>query len=308
LSQKTHSTLIGGFVIGALALAMAAIFLLSGGDLWKKKSRYVMYFEGSVYGLQVGAPVVFRGVTIGTVKHIGIALDTASRAFYVPVEAELFSTSASDLEGRTLEIDSVITGEQLVKNGLRAQLAMQSLLTGQLYIDLDFHTDTADTLRLQGDDGVPEIPTVPTPVQRLKRHFENIDVEKLVQDISAVAASLRSRSESKELDRSLATLARTLDNIEKLTARLEQGSGPLLADAHDTLKETRQAMHSAQEAMRNISTLASEMRESTADNSLLQQNIHRALKETTRAATAVRQLSESIERQPESLLRGRTGE
>ena len=76
MSKKTQPALIGAFVLGAITLAIAALFFVAGGDLWKKKSRYIMYFDGSVYGLQVGAPVVFRGVNIGLVRQIGIALDS----------------------------------------------------------------------------------------------------------------------------------------------------------------------------------------------------------------------------------------
>jgi paraquat-inducible protein B len=308
LSRKTHSALIGGFVLGALSLALAAVFLLAGGDLWQKKTRYIMYFDGSVYGLQVGAPVVFRGVTIGTVKRIGIAMDTGSKDFFVPVEAELFSTSASDLSGKAVEINALISGGDFVEQGLRAQLSMQSLLTGQLYVDLDFHAGTPNTLRAQGSGTLPEIPTIPTPVQQFKQRFERVDFEKLLLDISAVASALRSKIESRELEASLHALNKTMVNLERLTGRLDQASAPLLNDVRSVLLETQQTMKTAQAALEEISSVASGLRDATADNSLLQQNINRALKETTRAATAVRQLSESIEQRPESLLRGKGGE
>jgi paraquat-inducible protein B len=305
LSRKTHSTLIGGFVLGALGLALAAIFLLAGGDLWQKKTRYVMYFEGSVYGLKVGAPVVFRGVTIGSVKSIGITMDTGSDAFFIPVEAELFPASASDLSGNSVEINALISGNNFVQKGLRAQLAMQSLLTGQLYVDLDFHADTPNTLRAQGKGGLLEIPTIPTPVQLFKQHFADVDFEKLALDISAVASALRSKIESRELEATLHSLNKTMANLERLTGRLDQESGPLLKDVRTVLLETRQVMTTAQAALQEVSSVASGLRDATGDHSPLQQNINRALKETTRAAAAVRQLAESIEQRPESLLRGK---
>lgn len=308
MSRKTHSTLIGGFVLGALALALAAVFLLAGGDLWQKKTRYVMYFEDSVYGLQVGAPVVFRGVTIGTVKRIGIAMDSGSKAIFVPVEAELFAKTASDLSGKAVEINTLISGNDFVQQGLRAQLAMQSLLTGQLYVDLDFHFDTPNTLRAQGNGELQEIPTIKTPVQLFKQHFAEVDFEKLVLDISAVASALRSKIESRELEATLHTLNKTMANLERLTGRLDQESGPLLKDVRSAVLETRQVMTNAQAALQEVSSVASGLRDATGDHSPLQQNINRALKETTRAATAVRQLAESIEQRPESLLRGKKGE
>ena len=142
MSKKTQPALIGAFVLGAITLAIAALFFVAGGDLWKKKSRYIMYFDGSVYGLQVGAPVVFRGVNIGLVRQIGIALDSNQQSFFIPVEIELFAQPAVDLYGQSVDINNQMASGQFVTQGLRAQLSMQSLLTGQLYIDLDFHPET----------------------------------------------------------------------------------------------------------------------------------------------------------------------
>ena len=306
MSKKTQPALIGAFVLGAITLAIAALFFVAGGDLWKKKSRYIMYFDGSVYGLQVGAPVVFRGVNIGLVRQIGIALDSNQQSFFIPVEIELFAQPAVDLYGQSVDINNQMASGQFVTQGLRGQLSMQSLLTGQLYIDLDFHPETPVRLRGHGDTGqLREIPTIPTPVQLLKQQLGNIDFETLFRDISALASVLRKTAESDQLQTTLHALNQTMHHLERLSARLEQGSTPLLGDIHTTLAETRSAMQTAQSALKEIAAAASDIRTATADNSLLQHNLQRALKETTRAASAVRQLSETIEQRPETLLRGK---
>ena len=306
MSKKTQPALIGAFVLGAITLAITALFFVAGGDLWKKKSRYIMYFDGSVYGLQVGAPVVFRGVNIGLVRQIGIALDSNQQSFFIPVEIELFAQPAVDLYGQSVDINNQMASGEFVTQGLRGQLSMQSLLTGQLYIDLDFHPETPARLRGHGDAGqLREIPTIPTPVQLLKQQLSNIDFETLFRDISALASVLRKTAESDQLQTTLHALNQTMHNMERLSARLEQGSTPLLGDIHTTLAETRSAMQTAQSALKEIAAAASDIRTATADNSLLQHNLQRALKETTRAASAVRQLSETIEQRPETLLRGK---
>lgn len=305
MSKKTNSALIGAFVLGAITLAIAALFFVAGGDLWKKKSRYIMYFDGSVYGLKVGAPVVFRGVHIGLVRQIGIALDSNQTSFYIPVEIELFAQPAVDLQGQTVDINNQMASGAFVSQGLRGQLSMQSLLTGQLYIDLDFHPETKARLRGRENSKLREIPTIPTPVQLLKQRIENIEFDTLFRDISAIAATLRETAESGEMKNTLQTLNRTMHNLERLSAQLEKNSAPLIGDIRSTLAETRSAMGSAQNALLEINKTASAIRESTADNSLLQHNLQRALKETTRAASAVRQLSDTLEQRPEVLLRGK---
>ncbi len=306
MSKKTNSTLIGAFVLGAITLAIAALFFIAGGDLWKQKSRYIMYFDGSVYGLQVGAPVVFRGVNIGMVRQIGIALDSRQQSFYIPVEIELFAQPAADLSGQAVDINNQMAAGNFVAQGLRAQLSMQSLLTGQLYIDLDFHPDTPAHLRSSGAPGqLREIPTIPTPVQLLKQQLSNIDFETFFRDISALAKALRETAESDQLKTTLQTLSRTMSNLERLSAQLEKNSTPLIGDIRTTLAETRSAMDTAQTALNEIGKAATDISAATADNSLLQHNLQRALKETARAASAVRQLSETIEQRPETLLRGK---
>lgn len=318
MSQRANPALIGAFVLGAIALVLTAIFLLAGGDFWQKKERYLMYFEDSVYGLQIGAPVVFRGVKIGTVKSIGVAFDTEKKSFYAPVGIEIDKTQAHDVSGNRIDIVSQFSANENLRKDLRAQLATQSLLTGQLYIDLDFHPNTK-SIRRGNDFGIPEIPTISTPVTQLKQRLQQIDFEKLFNDVSAIAKVMRQKSESKEFDSALEHLKQTLTHLASITARLDQNSGPLLADTRSALQEARTALVAAQQTLKEVSVAANGMgeaaggirdaagtvRNAVGEDSPLVQNMNRALKETAQAARALRQLSESIDQQPESLLRGK---
>ncbi len=150
MSKQANPTLIGAFVLGALALAILATLLLAGGTWFGERRQHVLYFEGAAQGLQVGAPVVFLGVKVGTVKEIQLGLDQSSLRFLVPVIIEIEPNVVHTRNGQTIDLRDRGVMRGLVERGLRGRLRMQSLLTGQLYVDLDDHRDQeAETALVQ---------------------------------------------------------------------------------------------------------------------------------------------------------------
>jgi paraquat-inducible protein B len=131
---------VGGFILGALALGVAAILLFGGSWLFARTARAVVFFEGSVAGLDVGAPVTFRGVRLGSVQRISLSASAGSLTARIPVFLEI-EPNRITWEGRELRNDPADYG-RLVEAGLRAQLASQSFVTGQLRVDLDFRPGT----------------------------------------------------------------------------------------------------------------------------------------------------------------------
>jgi paraquat-inducible protein B len=134
MGNKANSAAIGAFIVGALAIAVAALLYISGSGWGQERSKVVMVFDGSVKGLSVGAPVALRGVQIGQVTEINLILDTDTIEIIMLVEAEIETgnvTRRGDSEGNFTD--------ELIARGMRAQLNSQSLLTGLLYIQLDFN-------------------------------------------------------------------------------------------------------------------------------------------------------------------------
>jgi hypothetical protein len=141
MSRKANPKVIGGFVLGAAAVLVAAVLLLSDGGFWKDRPEYILYFEGSATGLQVGSPVVFRGVKIGSVQSIGLSVDEATLNFLVPVVIRTDEFVMKNPNGKSVELGKLAENSELLQRGLRARLKTWSFLTGQLYIDLDFYPD-----------------------------------------------------------------------------------------------------------------------------------------------------------------------
>ena len=332
MSRKANPTLIGAFVLGALALAVVTTLLLAGGSWFGERRQHIMYFEGAAQGLQVGAPVMFLGVKVGTVKQIQLGLDPQSRRFLVPVMIELEPQVVRTRGGDPIDLRDRATVRQLVERGLRARLRMQSLLTGQLYVDLDFHPDKPAVFAAL-DPELSEIPTIRTAVQELTTKLESFPMDKFLADVAAISASvnqLMSAQATQELPRRLDA---SLRHLESLAARFDAQGGPILNDVRGNLVELHKALLAAQAAMARVDTAADRVAElarpdsrmvagmtqaseelaraAGAVHSLTGQesptvaNVNAALKEIARAADALRLLAQTLEEQPDAIWRGK---
>ncbi len=337
MRRRASPLLIGSFVVGGLALLLATLILVAGNDLFTPKTRAVMHFTGSVYGLQVGAPVVFRGVRVGSVSYIGVLYDRGSDSFTIPVLAELDGHAVSGTDGQPAAGNGALSLPALVQRGLTAQLQMQSLLTGLLYVDLDLRPQAQASVR--GDNlgaayrGAVQIPTTATAIQALKRQFDDMDFRRIADDLSAIASSARAVASGPELKQALADLARITGNVQRLSQRLDQRLDPMADELQRSLAEVRRAVQQVGQAAQGVdratgrvdALLASDsplvtnlqrsadavarsadsLRQATAGDSTLVRGTERALHDLSGAARALRDLAEALEQQPESLLRGR---
>lgn len=332
MSRRANPTLIGAFVVGAIALAVVATLLLAGGEWFRERREHVMYFEGAAQGLQVGAPVVFLGVKVGTVKRIQLGLDEQSRKFVVPVTIEVEPHAVLARGGEQIDLRDRDTVRRLVERGLRGRLRMQSWLTGQLYVDLDFYPDKPAHF-IAGDPAVSEIPTLRTTVQELTTKLESFPMEKFLADVAAIGEALGGTLSSPEARNLPRRLDATLKHLESLAAKLDAKGGPLLEETRADLIEMRKALIAAQgalaklesaadrfgglagadsELVRNLTRAGNDLAEAAQavrklaeTESPTVQNTNAALKEISRAAQALRRLAELLEQQPDAILRGK---
>jgi len=332
MSRKANPTLIGAFVLGAALLAIVATLLLAGGSWFGERKQHVLYFEGAAQGLQVGAPVVFLGVKVGTVKQIQLGLDPQSRRFLVPVTIDVEPQVVHTHGGEPIDLRDRATIRQLVERGLRARLRMQSLLTGQLYVDLDFHPEKPAVFAAL-DPELSEIPTIPTAGQELTTRLEGFPMDKFLADVAAIGAAvnkLMSAHATQDLPRRLDA---TLRHLESLAARFDAQGGPILKDVRGNLAEMHKALLAAQASLARLDTAAERVadlaksdsrmvagisqaseelaeaaaavRKLTEQESPTVSNVNAALKEIARAADALRLLAETLEQQPDAIFRGK---
>ena len=330
---------LGGIVL--LGLAIAAV----GGQWFTPRDRAVMRFERSVYGLNVGAPVVLRGVRVGQVAAVALA-PAVGGGLAMPVTATFDRAMLRDLLG----VDAPADGPALpvlVQRGLVARLSTQSLLTGLLYVDLDLVPGR--TVPAAAPAGtLPAIPTEATRLQTLQAQLEGLDLAQIGRDLAAVAGSARQLLGGPEARQLLQRSADAAAQLQQLAQALQQQLPPLARSAEATLADTRRtlaqlapavaqatgqvgtaaqqvgaaasqaqalaqglaqtappALAEVQRAAAALSQAADTLREAAADDSALRLNADRALQDVARAARALRELGELLERQPDALLRGR---
>lgn len=273
------------------------------------EETYVMVFKESVRGLSPGAPVDFRGVVIGEVVSINVDADPVKPDISLPVEVKLFPGRLHGRYGQQTDADLQTYErllERMVGRGLRAQLRTGSLITGQLYIALDFFPK-APQVRLERGQRPREIPTIVGGLTELQdvvgeiaRKLERFpldaigaDVRKALGTVDAIGADARKALAT--LDATLGTAADSLKAAERLVAGLDKETAPelqaTLADLRRTLAGLRGTLGTAERAL--------------AADAPLQLDLRDALREVSRAAEAMRGLADYLERNPEALIRGR---
>ncbi len=332
MSKKASPTLIGAFVLGAIALAVIATLLLAGGTWFGEKRQHVLYFERAAQGLQVGAPVVFLGVKVGTVKEIRLGLDQNGLRFLVPVLIEIEPHVVRERGGESIDLRDRATVSKLVGRGLRGQLRIQSLLTGQLYVDLDFHPDKPAHYAAL-DPELSEIPTILTAMEEMTNKVEGFAVDRFLADVAAISGAINKLTTAPATQDLPKRLDATLRHLESLANRLDAQSGPILSDLRDDLGAMRNALAAAQAALAKVDTAAdrvgalaspdsqvltkmirasdelanaaASLRSLSSQDSPTVQQANAALKEISRAATALRGLAELLEDQPDALYRGK---
>ncbi len=201
MSKKANTAMIGAFVIGAAILTVVGILAFGSGVLFKHTDEFVLYFDGDLTGLTVGAPVVFRGVRVGQVKSISVYYESGATAFEIPVIIETDPNRFHEIDPRGSEVQHKIEPEELqrlIKAGLRGQLNLQSLVTGQLAIKMDLFPDSPVNFR--GDGSMQEIPTIPSSFERLANAIAELDLKKLVNNINRAMNALEKMIDDKELE------------------------------------------------------------------------------------------------------------
>ena len=319
MSEKPHTVAIGAFIVGALLISIVTIIFVLGSGLGQKH-KIVMVFNGSVKGLNIGAPVAIRGVQVGQVTAIKIVLNKDTLDIMMLVQADFQPHNIQAIGSQREDIT-----EELIQRGLRAQLNTQSLLTGLLYVEMDFHPNSKIEL---ADIDSPhfQFPTIPTDLERLAMQLQEMDFSKLAEDLESTIEGINTFITSEEFQAMPGSLAATLDAVTTLSTQLQSqlatsmpkvdrvldGAAVTVANANTqlpviadgitrNLDTLNQAITAFEAAIEDIDSLV-------APDSPTTYRMNEALKELGLAARAMQQLAKTLEEQPEALLRGRRGD
>lgn len=315
MSETRKPFWIGLFLLSGILL-MALILLLLGRDNWLRQHRdYVVYFTGALDGLDVGADVTYRGVRIGQVHEISLAWDADGRDVVIPVVLRIMPPAA--MRGDISAIDPLV--EQLIARGLRAQLQTPSLLTGKAIVALDLFPGKPGYQRPQEPGGLAVIPSVPSRADQAARVLNDLVATLSEMPLREIVASLRNSLagieklvSSPQLAEGMQHLSLTLDNLDHLTAQLEQQLPALLGSARQSsdvvrsvLGDARKVAAVTERTLADISRLSRELEQSLGPQSEAQYRLLQGLEELARASKAMQRTLETIDQQPQSLIFGK---
>jgi len=271
MSKQASKTVIGGFVVGALILVIAGVLVFGSGKFFKKTTDFVLYFEGSVNGLYVGAPVVFRGVKIGSVKSITLHANLKTLKAKIPVVVEMVADKFHITEG--IAGDTHKNLPRLIEKGLRAQLTMESLVTGNLMIELDFYPDKP--VRVVGNiTEYPEIPTIPSAFEQITKKLKTLPIEEIFNKLTIAISGVEKIVNSPEIEQIFRNIHLAVLDVRKLVQSADKQIEPLSGSAQGALKDARKLLKGVN---RQIKPLISDVREAVGDYGKLAKGMDRQI-------------------------------
>jgi len=263
MSTKVSPTLIGAFVVGALALLIVAVIAFGSGQLFRKTQEFILYFDGSVNGLRIGGPVKIKGVEIGSVKDIKLETELGSQIHKIPVIIEIDLKKVIRRGVSREEAMDPNTIREFIKQGLRGQLQTESLVTGVLYVGLDWFPET--------------------PIR-------------FVQPLKSILQSV---------DQAMPQLRGAISDFRTLTATANNNVTNVSADLHQTLTAAHSAIEQIAATMKEAETTIISVRATVDPNSPTFYELTKSLREVSGAASSIRLLADSLDRNPQAAILGK---
>jgi paraquat-inducible protein B len=329
VKTKLSPTLIGVFVLGGMALLLIAVLAFGGSSLFTKPQRFAVFFDESVHGLDPGAPVKVRGVRVGRVADVSVRFDAAKHDSVVEVVCEVSKNVLVGADQKRIDFSAPGQIDSLVKEGMRAELAVQGLATGLLYVELGFDEKRQYPLpaNLPHAD-MPVVPAIPSAIAEFtasvtdllaklrqidyagistdlkallvsaRTKIDALQLQPAVDEVRGAAAAIRVLAADPKIGDAFANVNRTLGELSTLIGHFDQQVGPATAELQQTLTEARAAMT-------QLNAAATSVRSLVGPQTGLGDEAVRTLQRVGDAAEAMQRLVDFLERNPKSLLSGR---
>lgn len=269
--QKPDPRKTGMFVLAGLLIFFASLLMINKDRLFSHSIKYVLYFQGSIKGLNIGSPVVFNGVPIGRVVRISLITDVETTEIHIPVYIETNENSFILKSAKKPHKDDIREfTDKMIAKGLRAKLENQSLLTGQMMIGLSYYPDTPVNLH-NHNSKIIEIPTLPSIGESFLQTVQKLPLRDMVMDMNAL-----------------------LKEADKLVKSINR-------DAPDVMRDVSALTHSLSQVAKKTETAL----ESFDADSRTMLDLNKMLRDFSAAAQSLRNWSDYLERHPEALIRGK---
>jgi len=329
MKTKVSPATIGLFVIGALALGLVALLSFGGVNFFSKPQRFIVHFNESIHGLDLGSPVKLRGVRVGRVVDLNIRYDVQHNINEVAVVCELSRNMIKDTTGSEVDVSSREVLQDMIRRGMRAQLGVLGLATGMLYVELDFYKPSEYPAGPQ-PTGLKHlyVPAVPSAISEYqaslseilsdlrkvdfadisretkglltdaRRQVNKIEVKELIAEWTNAARSFQAMANSPEFKQTLVHFDEAAVELKKTLGRIDAQVEPTSAKLNEALAETKRALES-------FNATSETLRRFVAAQGNLGADAGTALQKVAEASEAVQRLADFLERNPGALLSGR---
>jgi len=321
MSKKINTTSIGLFIVTGVALGVTGLLLFSTSKMFSKTRDFIVYFNDSLNGLSEGAPVKFRGVTIGTVKRVMVQFNQATNDYAMPVILEF---EEKLLRERMPSFGYVFRKDAMadrIKAGLRATLQTESLVTGVLYVGVDMDPNAPPPVLHQAEPLYPELPSEPTKTQQLFNNLASLDIKSLQTNLDGLLTQLRTTVQElkmaeintsvtnlltsvnrlvtdPDITNALASLRPTLDQYRELGAKVTGKVDPLADGVTNTLAE-------ANRTLAQLRGVGENLRAMLAPDSPVRNDLDQALEQLAAAGQSISSLADFLKQHPNALIAGR---
>jgi paraquat-inducible protein B len=321
VSKKVSTTSIGLFMVIGAALFVCGLLLFSSSKLFTRTREVIVYFDTSLNGLNEGAPVKYRGVTIGSVKRVMVSFNQATNDYAMPVILEVQEQLLKERLGEPMDIFNEEALKARVNGGLRASLQTESLVTGVLYVEIRLNPEAPPPVFHQAQKLYPELPSEPTQIQQLFNNLARLDIKsietnlnRLLAKLEGIAGSLNMAeinrgvtnllgsldrlANTPDLTNDLASIRVTLDEYRLLAKNLNSRVDPVANGLTNSLASADQALAQVQGAANNLRTLIS-------PNSALRGDLEDIFTELRSVAQSLSSLLDFLKQHPNALITGR---
>jgi len=317
--------LIGAFVFGAIIIAIGAVLFFGSANLFAKKQSFETYFNQSVNGLAVGSNVKYKGVTVGKVTRVQLKFQGIDEAPVVKVLYEINTDNLLNKYGLSIDLSDRKVHDKAVANGFRAKLDFESLISGQLFIALDFYKDASPPeLHAEGDEHLFEIPPQPSDIDAILAdltkaigNIGSVDFASLAKELQAVLQSAHDSIDAMHLDQlgpSLDKAASSISNlangeqVKSALASVRESFGQLtvtLKNLNPAVGDLKPTLDRAKAALTNLQKSTAELDQVLKPDSTFRYQLDSSLSGINAAAASIQQLADFLQRHPNSLLFGR---
>jgi paraquat-inducible protein B len=258
MGRRANPTVIGAFIIGAVALIVIGLLIFGRSQFFSETRTFVLYFDGSVKGLNIGASVDFQGVRVGSVTDIKVQYLSQTNEFRTPVYIQIEANRIGEAHVRQSREERKQYLQSLIDRGLRARLEVQSLVTGQLIVQLGFYPDTP--IRLVGDDpDVPEMPTIPTALQQVQaaaqdilEKIQELPLDQLFANFMQTIEGTNRLVNAPEVTALVRTMSETLIDVQRLVRQVDGQMGRMFDDVSGASAASRALLTDLQQLVRRL--------------------------------------------------------